>query len=285
MSWAPNDLVVDADLVAYESTILTQFAVPDWQARRQKAIEDWLFPLLEGRGFAPHRWRTRFVPSAVLGYTSASFTDLTTAAQDTEGLTLSSVLTGTSDALYVGSDQPFRGVSIRMIDHVNAVALTLTKAMWQDAWSSVTGVSDGTRASAGVPLSQGGAITWTTPDGLTRRTVNTTGPLYWLKLSVSSAPTAGTKAGALLVIRRSRLCAAVTFRTLALIFREAPTAQDGPWREKAEWYEAQAEQAWLRVADLIGGEFDADDSDAIDTTEAGQTADSVTGGGFTLERA
>ena len=92
MSWAPNDLVTDVDLKGYESTILTQFAVPDWQERRQKAIEDWLFPLLESAGFTPPRLRTRHTPVSAFGYTSASFTDKTSAAGTDNGLVLSTIL-------------------------------------------------------------------------------------------------------------------------------------------------------------------------------------------------
>ena len=101
---------------------------------------------------------------------------------------------------------------------------------------------------------------------------------------MSSAPT-GALAGPVLVILRSALCAAATLRTLELIFREAPIAQDGPWLEKAEYYGGQAKEAWQRVADTIGGEFDTDDDDAINEDERGQTAAEVSGGGWTLERA
>lgn len=282
MSWAPNDLVTDADLLAYERRIFDQFNVTDWQDRRQKAIEDWLFPLLEVRGFNPLRFRTRFAPIYAVGTTSSVTTDKTTAASTENGLVLSAILATSSDYLYLGYDQPFRGLSVRQSGTVNAVAGALTVALWADTWRPVT-VTNTTLVGT-ASFGRGGAITWTLPESIVRRSVNGTGPAYWVRLSLASAPTSGTVIGPVAVIRRSRLCAAVTMRTLALIFREAPIAQDGPWEARALWYEREAEQAWLRVADQIGGEFDADDDDAIDATEANQTALDASGGGWRWER-
>lgn len=283
MSWHPNDLVTDADLVAYERQILTQFDVTDWQDRRQKAIEDWLFPLLEGRGFVPERFRTRHIPVSALGYTSSVFTDKTTSAATDDGLVLSTILASASDALYLGFASPFRGISCRMTSTVNAVSSLLTVQQWADTWESVGDLDNGTQLNS-APFAKGGAITFRPPDGAVMRTLNSTGPYYWLKLALATAPTSGTAIGPVAVIRRSRLCAPVTLRTLALIFREAPTSLDGPWEEKAKWYEAQAEAAWLRVVEQIGPEFDTDGDDAIGAAEREQTADDVTGGGWRLER-
>lgn len=283
MSWMPNDLVSDADLVAYERTLFTAFNVEDWQARRQKALEDWLFPLLEGRGYPVQRLRTRFIPSKVFGYTSSAYTDKTTAAQTSDGLDLAVILAGASDALYVGFTDPFRGLSLRQLDAVNATATAPTFALWNDAWVAPENLINDTIANS-IPFAKGGAVLWTLPESWVPRAVNSSDPLYWLKLTVSVVPT-GAKVGPITVIRRSRLCAAVTFRTLSLIFREAPTSQDGPWLQKAEFYEAEAERAWLRVVGYLGSEFDVDGDDAISDDEAEQTDASVTGGGWTLERA
>jgi hypothetical protein len=282
MSWHPNDLVTDADLSAYEREILTTFAVQDWRERRQKAIEDWLWPLLESKGFDPMRFRTRFDADQVWGQTSSIFTDLTSGAQTASGLALATILAAASDYLYIGSTAPFRGLSVRMADAVNSTTSLLTLQVWADTWLNPADLLDGTKRGTAV-FAAGGAITWGVPDGLVRRSVNSSDDLFWARLAVSSAPT-GAVAGPLAVIRRSRLCAAVTLRTLALIFREAPTQQAGPWMEKAEWYEAEAERAWTRVSGAIGGEFDTNDDDMIDPTEAAQTAAEVSGGGLTLER-
>lgn len=283
MSWHPNDLVSDGDLVAYEAKILEQFDKDTWQARRQKALEDWLFPLLENTGFDPQRFRTRFLADSVQGYTSSTFTDVTSEAQDDDGLNAASILAASTDYLYIGHTAPFRGVSVRVLDSPNATAATATWQVWADTWQAPDGVVDGTKIGT-KPLSQGGAVTWTLPESIVTRKVNSVGPYYWARLSTSAAP-ASTTIGPVTVIRRSRLCAAVTFRTLALIFREAPIAVDGPWDAKAAWYEQEAERAWLRASGYIGGEFDTDGDDAVSSTEAGQTAAEVSGGGWRLERA
>lgn len=282
MSWHPNDLVTDADLLAYERTIVSQFNVTDWQSRRQKALEDWLFPLLEGRGFSPQRLRTRADATAVFSYTSSTFTDRTAASITEDGLSLATILAASGDHLYVGSADPFRGLSVRVTDAPSSAASTLTLQVWTDNWIAPEDIRNAT-VITGKPFARGGAITWTLPEDTVRRSVNSSAPLYWARLALSTAPT-GCSIGPMAVIRRSRLCAAVTFRTLALIFREAPAAQEGPWQEKAVWYEAEAERAWLRVADLIGGEFDTDNSDQISAEEAAQTAAEANGGGWTLER-
>ena len=119
MSFHPNDLLTDADLVAYEKNILTQFAQTDWHDLRSKALEDWLFPLLEGRGFDPSRLRTRHTNPTVFGYTSAVY-----ASQDTASVNLATVLAGANDALLVGFTQPFRGIVLPMTDSVNSTVST-----------------------------------------------------------------------------------------------------------------------------------------------------------------
>jgi hypothetical protein len=98
MSWHVNDLLTDDDLVAYEASILTQFGTTDWQARRTKALEDWLFPILKGQGFEPNRLRTRYECDQVWGYTSAAYTDFTGASKDTttEDINLATVLNVTN---------------------------------------------------------------------------------------------------------------------------------------------------------------------------------------------
>lgn len=284
MAWAPNDLVSDVDLIAYERTILTQFAALDWHSRRQKALEDWLFPLLEGRGFAPDRLRTRLVPTSAASTVSSVTTDVTSTVATEDGITLSSAFAASTDYLYIGHSEMFRGLSVRVTDAPNAVAGSLLLTLWTDRWQSPADVRNGAQAG-NAPFAKGGAITWTMPESLVRRTINGTSA-YWARLAVSATPTSGSKLGPVSVIRRSRLCAPVTFRTLALIFREAPTGQDGPWREKADWYEQEAERSWARVASTIGGEFDTDNDDVISVTESGQTADAATGrSGFVWERA
>lgn len=273
MSWAPADLVADADLLAYERTIHTAFGQTEWTTRRSKVIEDWLWPALRQQGFDPERFRTRHAPSYVYGFDGTStYTDYLAAATSTtvDDLPLATIFSTSSKALYIGSANPFRGISLRVLDAPNATAATLTVALWTDVWSSMI-VSDGTQATIGIPFSRGGAITWTVPTTMQIRPVNSL-RAYWAKLSMSTAPLTAT-AGQLGVIRRSLLCGPATLRTLALILREAPMTTDGPWIEKAAWYEAQADAALSRVLPLIGNEFDTDEDDIIDGSEETQTTD------------
>lgn len=287
MSWSPNDLVSDQDLVSYEAKILTQFGQFEWSLRRTKALEDWLWPILRANHFEPERLRTRYVADKVFGYTASSFTDYTAAAssQAADDLPLANILAAAgTDGLYVGSQKPFRGISLRMLDAVSSVAGTMQVALWRDTWAQ-TGVTDETTRTGGKTLSGGGAISWLVPSDWVQRPLSDSGYLYWARLRTSATPT-GAAASQLGVIRRSALCAPATLRTLMLIMREAPTSQAGPWVEKAEWYEAQANEALQRALPIVGGEFDTETvDDVVDTAEAAQTSEAVSGGGWTLERA
>lgn len=276
MSWNPNDLLTDADLEAYERDILTRFNVVDWQQRRAKTLEDWLWPQLRFNGFAPERFRTRYTPHIAFGYTSSVYTDITTAVTNAtaDDVNMATILAAASDAIVIGSAQQFRGVSVRLLEAVSSAAATLTVELWQDGWRGVP-VSDGTQAIPGTPFSRGGSITWQVPDDWVIRTLSTsTTPYCYARLRLSAAPT-GAAIGQISVIRRSVLAACVTYRTLAAIFREAPMAQDGPWAERASFYETEAALSFQRALTLVGGEFDADvpTDDTLDRDDESQTRD------------
>jgi hypothetical protein len=286
MSWSPNDLVTDADLEAYEKSIRSDFGHLSFVEKRQAALEHWLWPRLVQAKFPPERFRTRYQPDKVFAYTAAAYTDETADAksQTVDDLNLAAIFaTVGTDALYIGSTRMFRGLSIRLSDAVSAVTSTLTVQLWTDGWESVP-ITDGTAKTAGKTLSGGGAVTWRVPDGWVVRKVNDSDPLYWAKVTVSATPTA-TTAGQIGVIRRSLLAGPAVYRTLALIMREAPTQQDGPWMPKAEWYETQADRTLDLVIPSLGGEFDTlIEDDVISEPEAAQTKAEVTQGGWSLER-
>lgn len=288
MSWRAGDLCNDADLAAYEQDVLDpqRFGRVEFADKRQKAIDDWLWPLLRQNHFPVERFRTRFVADAVTGFTGSAYTDLTAAAHslDVDDLDLAAIFaTVGTDALYIGSAQMFRGLSVRVSDSPSAVTATMTVSLWTDAWEAVA-IEDGTSRTTGKTFSGGGAVTWRVPDGWVPRSVNGSTALYWAKVTVSATPTAA-KAGQIGVIRRSLLSGPATLRTLALIMREAPTQQDGPWQVKGDWYEREAEAAWSRVLPALGGEFDTGiQDDQVSQAEAAQTTAQVTGGGWTLER-
>lgn len=287
MSWHPLDLVADVDLTAYEGKILERFGSRHFSDKRSKALEDWLFPILRANGFDPFQLVTRTEADTVFGYTSSTYSDMTTAAQNdtANDVNLATVFaTPASDALYLGSATPFRGVFVRMLDTVSAVSATLSVAYFNGGWEPIS-IQDGTRKTAGKPFSGGGSVLWTLPTDWQRRIVNGSSSLYWVKLTTSATPTSAT-ASQFSVIRASSLRAPATFRTLELIFREAPTGADGPWQEKADFYKNEADAALQRALQICGGEFDTDDSDQIDGTEADQTSAEVStsGGGVILER-
>lgn len=276
MSWHPNDLVADQDLVDYESAILTNFGASAWLTRRTKVLEDWLFPILKANGYDPQRLRTRFEPDVALQFTASAYTDRTGVLKDDteDDLTLSTVFaTPGTDALFIGSTGPFRGLHWRMLDAVNATAATLTVSYWNDAWTALT-VTDGTAKTVGKPFSGGGSMTWPMVADWTIRTLNSSLPLYWVKVTLSAVPATAkvTQCGC---IRRSCLAAPAALRTLMAIFREAPTSQDGPWKEKGEYYEKEADAALQRALLIVGGELDtansAKPSDTVDATEAAQS--------------
>jgi hypothetical protein len=286
MSWNPNDLVSDADLTAYESAVLTNFRATDWAEKRRRALEDWLAPILRGQGYDLAKLRTRFEPDAVQGFTASAYTNFAAAATDAtaDDINLATVFaTPGTDVLYLGSTLPFRGLSVRLLEAVSAVAGTLTVAYWADGWTNLT-VTDGTSKTTGKPFSGGGAITWSNPTDWVVRKINAVGPYYWVRVTLSATPTSA-KASQIGVIRRSALCAPATMRTLLLIMREAPTGGPGPWAEKAAWYETEADAALQRALPLLGGEFDTDASDQISPTEAAQTETEVSDAPFRLERA
>lgn len=288
MSYSPNDLTTDLDLVAYEGNILTQFNKTDWQQKRTKTLQDWLWPQLRSQGFRPETFRTRYEPSCVASLISGTYADVTGQATNTttDDLNLAAVFaTVGTNALYVGSTQPFRGVSLRLMDSPTVVGNVASVAYWNDAWTSLV-VTDKTQATPGTSFSKGGSLLWTTPDDWVLRPVSTFDRLYWAKVTTTVTPTSAL-AGQLGVIRASLLSAPVTFWTLALIMLEAPTSGSGPWKEKREEYERLAQDALQRALPSLGGEFESDDppTDQISEEESEQTTETVTGGPWRLERA
>jgi len=133
----------------------------------------------------------------------ATASEWSSVAQDNQSTTLVS-LGGfpTTGAIYIGSYVPFGGVEVDA-GTVNAVAATLTlQSSGPVGWESLT-ATDGT-ASGGATFAQSGNITWTVPTdwapqpldfleglgdggaaGMAGRS------LYWVKVTVSAALTAG----------------------------------------------------------------------------------------------
>jgi hypothetical protein len=183
--------------------------------------------------------------------------------------------------LLVGSTKPFRGVSLRVLDAVSAVAGTMTVQYWADRWTPLTVSNDTIRN--GVLFARGGSISWRVPSDWVTRPISTSARRYFVKLTVSATPTSAT-AGQIGVIRRSSLCAPAAFRALMLIMREAKTGSDGPWRDKALEYEKEANAALERSLQIVSGEFDTDETDQVSQDETEQTRAEVAYGPFRMER-
>jgi len=174
-------------------------------------------------------------------------------------------------------------VFLRLMDNVSAVTGTLSAAYWSGGWQSLT-IADGTIHVTGKTLSGGGSVTWTMPSDWTVRTLNQSQAFYWVRLQVSAVPT-GAKATQLTCIRGSALRAPATLRTLTLIMREALTGSDGPWTQKATYYETEADAALQRALLIIGGEFDTNNQDALPTDAVAATETPAgNGGGWRMER-
>jgi hypothetical protein len=181
MAWHPNDLVTDVDLTAYENAVLTQFGVAGWETKRTKALDDWLGPILRTQGFQIERLRTRNEADLAYRYTAAAYSDVTSAVRDTtpDDLNLATTFaTVGTDALYIGSKQQFRGLSVRMHEGVSAVAAVTTVAYWGDSWTALA-IADGTAKTSGKAFSGGGSITWAVPSMWVKRSINGSDPLYW----------------------------------------------------------------------------------------------------------
>jgi hypothetical protein len=278
VSWHPNDLIADRDLVDYEARILDDFGVSDWGGKRTKVLEDWLFPILRGQGFNPERLRTRVEPAAVLAFTAAAYSDVTAAARDTtsDDLDLAAIFaTPASDVLYIGATDRFRGLWVRILDSVSSVAGTLTVKYWNGQWKALS-IADGTSVG-GKTLSAGGSVTWTLPVDWATRPINGSVSRYWARVSVSATPT-GALATQVGCIRASVLRAPAVLRALSLIFREAPASQEGPFAAKATYYESEADAALQRALAICAGEFDTDASELVSAAEAAQSRGQVSMG-------
>lgn len=278
-SWHPDDLIGDADLVDYEHRILDDYGVDNWRGRRTKALEDWLFPVLRGQGFNPDRLRTRFAPDQAWAYTAPTYSDVSGVVKDDTGddLNLATLFaTVGTDALYIGSSSRFRGLWFRLLDSVSSATGDLRVAYWAGQWRPLS-IADGTRAVSGKTLSAGGSVTWTLPVDWATRPVNGSAPRYWARVMVTATPTSAllSQIGC---IRASVLRAPAVFRTLSLIFREAPASQSGPFTEKAEYYEGEADAALQRALLIVAGEFDTDGDEVISVTESQQAPGQVSTG-------
>lgn len=248
--------------------------------KRRLAVQDFIQPALEGHGYNVARHMTRRAPEVAWGYTASAYTTETTTLSDktVDDLDLNAVLvTPGTDALYLASTKPFRGVWLGMLDSVNTTASVSSMTYWDGGrWAGFESYDDQTIVTAGKALSGGGLVQWLLPGNWSPRPVPSTATtwLFWVRLQTSARPSAATTLTQALPIRRSRLTLPAAYQTLALLYDEAWGASRGDWKEKAAIYFKRADDALQLVIGLMADEFDTDESGAVTTEDAaGATAD------------
>lgn len=304
--WSQLSLVTDAELGQLEPEAVaagSPWGAVTWTSARTEAKRDlkiWLerdFAKQVGLGDANRRLNRinlalpaitdrildRWSPDWVFRYTSASFTDITSAARDDneKDIDLAAALaTFGTDRIYIGALWEFEGLEIKLLDAVNAIASVLTAKYWgNNQWTSLA-ATDGT-LSSGKTLAQSGRVTWTLPADWERRRLNGTAEeFYWVELSISAALTGGTAASQLLPIRApDGLKRVAAYLALAHVFRglAAQAAEPESWltrvsNEQETGYQDRAEKLYADLRDNGGIPIDLNLNEVIEPQERAVTA-------------
>lgn len=261
-----QDLLTDADILALDHAALTTFGntpsvvSANLATKRHLAIHSWLYGRMVKAGYQPHKHLVRYAPASAFSLISGSYADITEAVSDTtaDDVTLSTILaTPATDALFLASPEPVRGLFVGLHDSPNAIPNTLTVSYWSGSkWVAISSLTDPTQATSGVSFSGGGMLSWPVPEDWQRRPLSTdTEYRYWLRLTMGSTLTVPTKATHLLPVRHSRLTYPAALYTLSLMYAESWGVQRGEWDRKAREYREAAE-AELALALLGLTEFD-----------------------------
>ncbi len=286
-SLSPPELVTDLDLIALDVRAATDFGGSPLVEKRRFAVTDWLRGQLEAYGYPASRHQTRRVPDAVVTLVSSVYADRTgeASSQDADDLQISSVFAGpASNALYVMSGTPYRGVFVGMAETVNAITAVASLTYWNGgAWVAPSSVTDGTQIVSGKSFSGGGLVSWALPEPWAVRAVNGAAG-YWTRWTLSNTLTAGTAIGQLLPLSRSRLTYPAARYALALLYQEGQGNSRGQWKEKADDYFRMAQEDLTRVLPLVADEFDMDDSGGVDPTEVNSVVSGGVGARYTWER-
>lgn len=263
-----DDLVTELDVLQNDVRSGEDFAGASLTDKLRLAVEEFLEPRLIAHGYIVGQHRTRRPPTAAWTSIGGAWADVTANAGDgADDLALHTVLAApVTSALYLGLDRPFRGLFAAMTDTVNANAIAASITYWNGAWTTLgSSLVNGTVVT-GTPFARAGRLTWPTPTDWITRAVNSSDPLYWVRIQANSAPTA-CLIHQLLPITRSRLTQPVALHALALLYREAIATGRGDWKEKAEAFEKAAEAQLQLVINLVADEFDVDEDGAAEPTE------------------
>ncbi len=286
MSWSGLTLCTDANLGALEPEALNghwgSITWPNQRAEAKRDLKIWLETDYAHIPGVADKVKDTYRADVVLGYTSGIYTDLTDAASDDDesDVNLAAVFaTFGSDKLYLGFPGEADGLSVKMLDSLNAIASILTvQYSGAGGWTALT-VTDGTSAS-GKTFGTGGRITWTMPTDWQRRTLNTDDAYFWIRLSVSAALTAGTKATSILQVKApDGLKRIVAYRALGYIYKnlaaQAPSVDYWGGRTQNQFktgYWDQADALYATMRDKGGIPIDVDNDDTIEPSETNLTS-------------
>lgn len=264
--------VLAIDVQAVEDVALTDAALRD---KARVAVEDWLVPRVEQAGFPARRHRTRRKPDAAWAYTGGTWTPL----DDLVGTPtrISSLFVAPTDALFIGLDQPFRGLYVGMSDSVNPTACAASLSYWSGSWKTFGSSLTNMTVVGSTAFGQGGRVYWPMPTDWAQRPrlhpSDTGSPLYWLRLSTNS-PAAGF-IDQIVPISRSRLTHAVALQTLSLLYREGAARNRGEWLEKANAMRDAASEHLNLVLPQMADEFDLNVDGIASPTEVNSVTTST----------
>lgn len=115
--------------------------------------------------------------------------DEVTNNESTRFVTITLDTQANNEALYVGYFQPINGIAFTLGTNKNSVgSATLLVEYWNGSvWTTVGAITDGTEASADVPFSQSGSITWTYIAAGTEKPRRINGhTLFWYRITTDT---------------------------------------------------------------------------------------------------
>jgi hypothetical protein len=286
MGWSALTLCTDADLGAIEPESTNgHWKATTWPNQRAEAKRDLKIRLETDYAKIPNvadKVIDTHAADAVWGYTASAYTDLSdeSATNTEDDVDLSDVfVTVGTDRLYIGHSGEFDAVQVRMLASLNAISSVLSvKYSGSGGWTALT-MTDGT-ANTGKAFGKSGRITWTMPTDWQRRTLNGSNDAYfWIEISLTVAPTAGTSASQILVVKApdglKRFCA---FQALGYIYTnlaaQAPSTDYWAGRARNQFktgYFDQADALYAQMRDKGGIPIDLDSDGVIQESEAAVT--------------
>jgi len=281
MGWSGLTLCTDADLGSLEPASTNgQWKNVTWPNQRAEAKRDLKIKLeidYSQIDNVADKVKDTHPPEAIYGYTGGEFIDWSAEASslDEDDVDLASVFTTpASDVLYIGSSGEFDGLSVRLLDQLNAVASTLTvKYSGPSGWTALT-VVNGT-ANGSATFAKSGRITWTIPSNWERRTLANDDALFWVQLSVSAGLTANTSATQVLLVKApdplKRIVALYALGyCVETMAAQAPSTDYWAGRSRNQFktgYKDQADALYASLRDKGGMPIDVDGDETVSPGE------------------